>query len=188
MLQTIFHHRLQQHAWYKGFQRFVVDLLDNFQIVFAEPRHFDVQVVVDKLQFFFERYKRFVLAQQPPQDIAELEHYATGGVGIEADQRRNGIQRVEQKVWIDLTGQRVHARFLQQLLVPLEVHLDASVVPDLQRRGHRHQRGNYRQAQPPIPMLVDGKQPFRLGRQDQPNAPQLQTNARAQRQHFPGNI
>ena len=65
-------------------------------------------------------------------------------IGIEANQRRNGIQRVEQEVRIDLAGERVHARLQQQLLVLLEIHLDARVVPDFQRRRDGHHRGEHR--------------------------------------------
>ena len=70
MLQAVFHHGLKQHAGHKRLERLVVNLFNDFQIVFAEPRDLNVQVVIDELQFFLQRHKGFVLTEQPPKDIA----------------------------------------------------------------------------------------------------------------------
>ena len=51
-----------------------------------------------------------MLPQQPPEDVTELENNNARHIRIEADERRHGVQRVEQKVRIDLAGERVHAR------------------------------------------------------------------------------
>ena len=102
VLQAIFDNRLEQHAGHERFQRGFVDLFHNFQVFAAEAGHFDVQVVVDELQFLAKRYKRFVLAQQPPKDIAQLEHHPAGRVRIKTDQRRYGVQRIEKKMGLEL--------------------------------------------------------------------------------------
>ena len=132
MLQAIFDNRLQQHAGHERFERGIVDLFHNFQVFAAKAGHFDVQVVVDELQFLAKRYKRFVLAQQPAKDIAQLEHHPAGRVRIKTDQRRYGVQRIEKKMGVDLPRQRVHTRLEQKLLVPLKVHFVARVVPNFQ--------------------------------------------------------
>src|SRR5258706_4178202 len=188
VLQTILHDRLQQHAWDERLQRLFIDLFHNFQVVAPKPRHFDVQVIVDELQLFAQRHKRFVLAQQPPQNVAQLQHHAARRVRIKPNQRRHRVQRVEQKVWIDLARKRVHARLEQQLLVPLEIHFDARVVPNLQRRSHGHQRRQHTKYQPPIPRRMDEDQPFRLGRHRDRHAAKLQHNASQQRQQFPRHL
>ena len=73
-------------------------------------------------------------------------------VRIVANQRRNGIERIEQEMRIDLAGERVHARLEQQLLVLLEVHLDARVVPNLDGHGHgHHRRQQHQRNRPPVP-------------------------------------
>src|SRR5258707_396578 len=162
VLQAILHHGLEQHARHKRFQGGIVNLLHDVQIVFSESRHLDVQVIVDELQLLAQRHKRFVFAQQPPQNVAQLQHHAARRIRIKADQRRHGVQRVKQKMWIDLAGERIHPRFQQQLLVPFQVHLDARVVPDLQRRRHRHQRCNHYQHQPPIPLADGGRRRCRV--------------------------
>src|SRR5712664_3135165 len=133
VFQTILHNRLEEHAGDKGLEGLFAELLDDFEIVAAEAGHFDVQIIVDELQFFAERHEGLMLAEEPSQNIAEFEHHAARGIRINADKRRNGVERIEQKVRIDLAGERVHSGLQQELLVPLEVHLDARVVPYFQR-------------------------------------------------------
>ena len=186
MLQAVLDNRLQQHVGHKRFQRRVVDVLHNFQIFAAEPRHFDVQIIVDELQFLAERHKRFVLAQQSAQNVAQLQHHAASRVRVETNQRGHRIQRVEKKVRIDLPRQRVHARLQQELLVALELHFVARVVPDFQRCGHRHQRSNHRKHQPPVPLRMNGEQPFWFRRQHERDTSHFQPHAGRERGHLPG--
>ena len=153
VFEAIFDDGLQKHAGDEGFERFIVDVLDDVEVVAAEAGDLDIEIVVDEFELFAQRHKRFVLAEQTAENVAELEHHAASVIGIEADERGDGVQRIEKKVRIDLAGERVHARFEQELLVALEVHLDARVVPDFQRSGHGHERGDDRQcrATSPIP-------------------------------------
>src|SRR6266403_2795487 len=138
VLQTIRHTRLEEHAGDKSFERFFAELLDDFEIVAAEAGHFDVQVIVDELELFAERHKRLMLAKEAPQNIAQLQDHAAGRIRINAEQRRNGVKRIDEKVRIDLAGERVHSGFPQKLLMAFEVHLDARVVPYFQRGSDRH--------------------------------------------------
>ena len=71
MLDRVFNHGLQQHAGDKGVERLFVDLLEDLQLVAAEADHFDIEVIVDEFEFFAQRHKCLVLAQQPPQDIRQ---------------------------------------------------------------------------------------------------------------------
>ena len=74
--------------------------------------------------------RSFVLAKQAAKNIAELEDHAASRVGIHANQRGDRIQRVEQKcglIWLESASMRA---LKQQLLVALEIHLNAGVVPD----------------------------------------------------------
>src|SRR6476646_3669548 len=162
VFQAILDDGLQKHARNEGFKRFFIDVFDDVQIIAPEPGHLDVEIVVDKLELLAQRNECFVLTQQPPQNIAELEYHAARVVGIEADERGNRVEGVEKEVRVDLPGKRVHARFQEKLLVPLEVHLDARVVPDFKRRGNGHERGNHRQYQPPVPLRMNREKPFRL--------------------------
>ena len=119
------------------------------QIVAPESRDLDIQIIVDEIELLLQRHKGFMLAQQPPQNIAQLDDHTAGHVRIVANQRRNRVQRIEQKMRIDLRGQRVHARLEQQLLVLLEIHFDSRVVPDLHRNRDGHHRGQQDQRDSP---------------------------------------
>ena len=64
---------------------------------------------------------------------------------------------------IDLTGERGHARLQQKLLMLLEVHLDARVVPNLDGHGDGGHRGAHGQRQFPAVASRDAEKPARLG-------------------------
>src|SRR5208283_1977016 len=157
VLDAVLHNGLQQHAGDKRLQRIGADLLHDIQVVVAKARHLNVEIIVNKRKLFTERHKRFVLAQQSPEYIAEFQDHAARRVRVNADQRRNRVERVEKKVRVDLAGERVHPGAQQQLLVALQVHLDARVVPNLKRRRHAHQRAQHHHAQHPVPVRVNGK-------------------------------
>src|SRR6266550_3236709 len=102
MFQGVFDDGLQEHAGNECFERVFHDLLMNLKIVSAESRDLDVEVVIDKIKFLLQRHKRFMLAQQAAQNIAQLDDDAASRVWIVSNQRRNGIERIEQKMRIDL--------------------------------------------------------------------------------------
>jgi hypothetical protein len=95
MLQRVFHDGLQEHAGDERIERMVVNLFVYHEIVSPEPRDFDIQIVVDKIEFFLQGHKRFMFAQQPPQNIAQLEDYAARHIRIVANQRGHRIERVK---------------------------------------------------------------------------------------------
>ena len=53
--------------------------------------------------------------------------------GIDADQGGNRVQRIEEKVRIDLAGEGFEARLNQQPFLLFELDFVARVVPDLER-------------------------------------------------------
>ena len=138
VLDGIFYHGLKQHAGDKSFESLVVNFLEDLKLVAAEADDFDVEVVVDKLEFFAQRDERFMLAQEAAENVGELEDHAASHVRIETDERGDCVERVEKKVGIDLGSERVHARFQQELLIGFEVHLDARVIPNFDGHGHAH--------------------------------------------------
>jgi len=72
VFQTVFDDGLQQHAGDEGFESFFVDLFDDVEVVAAEAGDFDVEIVVDELEFFAERDESLVFAQEAAQDVAEF--------------------------------------------------------------------------------------------------------------------
>src|SRR6202040_3063073 len=158
--EAIFDDGLQKHAGNEGFESVFVEFFDDFEIVAAEAGYFDVEIVVNEFEFFVERNEGFVLAEQAAQNIAELQDYTASGVGIEADQGGDGVESVKEEMRIDLAGKGVHAGFKEKLLVALEIHFDASVVPDFKRRGDGHERGDDGECGPPVELRVDGEKGF----------------------------
>src|SRR5579863_4684394 len=119
MLDGIFNNGLKQHAGDENVHRILVNFLEDLQVIASEPNHLDVQIVVDELDLIPQRHKRIVLSQQAAQNVRKLQHHATRHVRVKADQRRHGIQRVKKEVRIDLTGERIHPRLQQVLLILL---------------------------------------------------------------------
>jgi len=114
------------------------------------------------------------LAKQPAQNrCPELQHHSARRIGIKPDQRGHGIQGVKQKNadW-NLLRERIHvALSVSNCWCRSRFILDARVVPNLQRRRHRHQRRDDHHRPATIPLGVNGKQPLRLGRQHQSTRP-----------------
>ena len=68
-------------------------------------------------------------------DTGKAHNHGTRLLGINADQRGNGIESIEKKVRIDLTGERIETGLNEQVFLLFELHLVASVVPYLERNG-----------------------------------------------------
>ena len=87
MLDRIFHQRLQQHARNHDFQRLRVKLFDHFQFVPSKTDHFNIQIVVDEIDFFLQRYKGVTTVQQPAQDGRQLDNQLARCIGSDPHQR-----------------------------------------------------------------------------------------------------
>ena len=185
VLDGIFHHRLEKHAGNEGFESVLVNFLKNLQLVAAEADHFDIEIIVDEFEFFAQGDKGLMLAQEAAQDIGELQDHAAGHVRIETDERRNCVQRVEKKMRIDLAGERVHARFQEKLLVLLEVHLDARVVPDFYGHGHAHHRRKHYQERVAPVLRMKVEEPIMRNDACQHEFSHRERGAGEERQHDP---
>src|SRR5262249_40209399 len=131
MLDRVFHEWLQQHAGHDYIERCRIEFLHHLQLFPAETHNLDVEIVVDKFQFFPQRPERLAAAQQPSQDRRELENHVTRRVRIEASQRRKRVQGIEQEVGIDRILQGSQARMQQKALLLLQLDLKANAVEDL---------------------------------------------------------
>ena len=136
-------------------------MLVDAQLLPAKADHLDVEVIVDELDLFAQLHKLIMLAQQPPQDFGELKNQLPRQIGIKTHQRRDGVQRVEKKMRIDLALQGVEPGLEQQFFLLFQLHLDARVVPNFNWNGDgSHHRGKNRQ-QRHGGSKVNGKQPVR---------------------------
>src|SRR5207253_4093569 len=134
------HQRRQEHAANQAGERARLDLFHHSQLLRAETHHFDIEVIVNKFQLLTQSKEGLRLAQKAAQNVGQLHDEQPGSIGFHPHQRRNGIQRVEKKMRIDLALQRLHARLQQQTLMLFQLQLHPRRVPDFQRDSHRRYR------------------------------------------------
>src|SRR6202166_2144428 len=70
----------------------------------------EIEIVVDEFHFFAQRNERFRAVEQTPQNCRQFGNHFPRRIRIEAHQRRNRVQCVEEEMRIDLILQRLHAR------------------------------------------------------------------------------
>jgi hypothetical protein len=185
VLDGVFDHGLKQHAGNESLESVFVNFLENLQLVAAEADYFDVEIIVDEFELFTQRDERFVLAQQAAQNVGQLQDHAARHVRIETDQRRNCVERVEKEMRIDLAGERVHARFEKELLILLEIHLDARVVPYFYGHGDAHHRRKHDQERVAQVLRVEIKEPVMRNNAGQHEFSHRECGAGEKRQHHP---
>ena len=149
---------------------------ENLQIVGSESRDLDVEIIVDKTEFFLQRHESLMLAQQPPQNIAQLKHDSPRQIGIEANQRRNVFSVLNRKcglIWLGNASMRAlssncwwRSRFISMRVLFQIFRGTATAITVARRRKH----------EPPIPFRIDLEQPFRIRRMPQRDAREFETN------------
>ena len=73
-----------------------------------------------------------MVLEQRAQDVGELDGHLARQFRLDADERGDGVESIEEEVRIDLALQGVEPRFQQEVLLLFELHLDAERVPDLE--------------------------------------------------------
>ena len=113
VLDGVFNHGLKQHAGNESLESVLFNFLENLKLVAAEADDFDVEIIVDKFKFFAQRDECFgaCAANGAGYWIVFKGLHRVRHVRIEADERRNRVERVEKKMRINLAGERIHARF-----------------------------------------------------------------------------
>ena len=74
----------------------------------------------------------FAVFEQNAQDVGELYDHLAGELWLGADERRDGVEGVEEEVRIDLALEGVELGFEQESRLFFELAFDADLVPDLQ--------------------------------------------------------
>ena len=77
----------------------------------------------------------FLAAQTAAHDAGEADHHGAGAFRADSDERCDGIQCVEEKMRVDLAGQRFEARREQHAGLLLQAYFIAGAVPDLDGDG-----------------------------------------------------
>ena len=125
------------------------DLFADLQLVAPESHHFNVQIIVDKVQFLLEGHEVTLGFQPAAKNVRELQQHGARRVRVKANQRGNRVQSIKEKVGIDLADQRVHARLEQRFFLFHQLALNARGVPDAHRQAHANQRGQHDQDSDP---------------------------------------
>ncbi len=141
MLDGVFDDGLQDHAGHQAVERVLIDLFQEAQLV-AEADDLDGQIVVDERDLFAERSEALGFSKQPAKDIRQFVNHAAGAVGIDANERGNRVQCVEQKMRVDLIRQRGQARFGQARVLRLQLAFGAIATPDAKRQRDREESGS----------------------------------------------
>jgi hypothetical protein len=116
---------LQKHAGYERFARLPCDL-DRQRQSAIEPEAVNLEVVVDQLNLAAQgNLVSPETVHGQPQDIRQAVEHAIGRLGVLMDHRRDGVERVEQKVWPKLRFQELK---LKPRELPLAVAVAAEVV------------------------------------------------------------
>ena len=102
MADRVLRERLQQQGRHQRIVQPGRDVPVHGQAI-AQARLFDLQVMPQQAQFFFQRHLvRVAPLQAAAQQLAQAHQHAVGGARIAMDGFRDRIQGVEQEVWIDL--------------------------------------------------------------------------------------
>src|SRR5208337_2318261 len=107
-----------------------IDLLTNLQLVASESHHFNVEIIVDKVQLLLEGREVHLGFQSATQNVRQLQQHRARHVRIKANQRGNRVQSIEEEVGIDLADQRVHARLKQRFFLLHQLALDTRRIPN----------------------------------------------------------
>ncbi len=141
MANGVFNQWLQDHGGHHHVQRGRVDFLDHPKLVAPETHDLNVQVIGDEVEFLPQGRKVGLRLEPPPQDVGEFHQHLACGAWVQPDQRRDGIERVEEKMRVDLADQAVHAGLDEAPFLLFQFPLNAGVVPDAQRKRHGDSRG-----------------------------------------------
>jgi len=96
--------------------------------------HLDIHVVIDNASSSRSGVRLSVFRKQPPQNARQPVDHAARLIRIGPNQRRNRVQRIKQKMRINLTGKCRQPCFIQTQLLRFQLLLIAGVVPDLERQ------------------------------------------------------
>jgi len=111
VFDRVFDQGLQQQGRHEHVARVGVDVEADDEAI-GKAHTLDVEVLAEELELGVERH--FLLAEPlegQAKEVAEAHQRAVGCVNIAVHERRDGVQRVEEKVRVQLLLERFELRF-----------------------------------------------------------------------------
>jgi hypothetical protein len=111
--QPTFFETLEDQVWHAGVEGLGLDVELDRQTV-GESRLLDLEILAEELELLLEPH--FVAAdllEREAEQIAQARERAVGLLDVLVHQRRDGVQRVEEEVRVELLLQRRELRFDQ---------------------------------------------------------------------------
>ncbi len=110
VLDRVLDERLEQQRRHQGLERLPLDVVPDDEAV-GKPCPFDVEVLAKEVELGVQRH--FLLAetlQREPQQLAEAHERAFGGLHVPMHQSRDRVERVEEKVRVELLAKGLELR------------------------------------------------------------------------------
>src|SRR6185295_16713961 len=102
MFDGIFHEWMNQKSRQLTLFRRRLEVISHVELVF-ESNFLDGQIILDRFDFLTEfNERRIVVQQRITQELRKLRHHALGPLTIFVNGSSNRIERVEEKVRVQL--------------------------------------------------------------------------------------
>jgi hypothetical protein len=103
----IFNQRLEHQVGHPGWQYIAVNLKFNRESV-LEQRFLNLQVLFEEFKLFAQRdFLVLAALERGSKQVTQLGNGSISQVRMVIDQFRDGIQSIEQKMWVNLHFQRL---------------------------------------------------------------------------------
>jgi hypothetical protein len=102
---SVLHKGLQEECGNRGSQQVFLDVTFKMEAI-AEPGPFHVEVQIDERQFVTQCGFRLVSTKRRSQQVGEPRDDGARGTWRDVNQRRCGVEGVEEKVWMQLLSEQ----------------------------------------------------------------------------------
>ena len=121
MCDGVFHYRLQQQTRQHIVQTVLCDVIAHFKTIRIPDTH-QINIAVQHIQFFPQGVKTNVAAERARHDLHQgFRHFLDARISGHLRHKADGVQRVDNKMRIDLTLQSLD---LRTVFPPLRFRID----------------------------------------------------------------
>ncbi len=95
------------------------------QLFCAKADDFNVEIVVGEAELVAQRDVGVVILEERAQDVGKFYGHFAGELWPDADQRGDGVERIEEEVRIDLALEGIEPGLKQKTFLLFELHFHA---------------------------------------------------------------